>query len=73
MMFIMAKKNETQCHVQLFRSMHFGEMKETMRGYLATRKKLQSLTEVKENHVMVNCICDQILSEKICRNINHRS
>ena len=31
-------------------------------------------TEVKENHFVVNCInCDQILSENICRNINHRN
>ena len=34
-------------------------------------------TEVKENHLtvdlMAHCICDQILSENICRNINHRN
>ena len=28
-------------------------------------------TKVKEKHLMVNCICDQILSENICRNISH--
>ena len=27
----------------------------------------------KNNHFVINCICDQILSENTCRNINHRN
>ena len=49
------------------------EKPKKLRLYFATRRKPKAWTEVKENHFMVNCICDQILSENICRNINHRN
>ena len=33
----------------------------------------EALTEVKENYLMINCICDQILSQNIYKDIKHRN
>ena len=38
--------------------------------------KLRAYTKAKDTNLMVNCICDQILSEMkklFCRNINHKN
>ena len=63
------KKNYTHVafQVQVFRR------KPKKLRLFSHNKKLKTLTQVKENNVVVNCIYDQILSENIYKNINHRT
>ena len=66
------KKNYTHVAIQVQAFLRKPK-KLTNTKIFSSNNRLKAWTEEKQNHWMVSCICDQILSENIYRNINHKN
>ena len=64
-----AFRSRSGIQVQAFRR----KLKKLTKGYLAAKKSLRLKQRFKKIHLMVNYVCDQILSKNVRRNVNNRN
>ena len=64
-----AFRSRSGIQVQAFRR----KLKKLTKDYLAAKKSLRLKQRFKKIHLIVNYVCDQILSKNVRRNVNNRN